>query len=101
MKISKIRSALSVAAVAALLGAGLAPTAWASGAGGGNFTCVQTSSVPRVGHITSTYYHASRSHYATAKGRSYQTISAGAGKTAKAVAERASSGNACYWGFNS
>lgn len=25
----------------------------------------------------------------------------GAGKTAKAVAERASSGNAYYWGFNS
>lgn len=98
MKVSKIRSALSVTAVTALLGAGLAPTAWASGAGDGNFTCNMTG-IPGIGHVTSSYYHPTRYHYATAIGVTGSKHYATAKHTATSTVPRAVSGNKCYWGF--
>ncbi len=87
------------AAVGLMLIAGTATTAVAAGAGGGNFTCTQ-SGVPGWGTVTSKYYHASVSHWATAVGKGRQTVTAAKGKTAVAKIGRTVSDNACYWGKN-
>lgn len=84
--------------VALALSTGIAPVAMASGAGGGSFTC-DLSGVPRWGHVTSSYLHPNKDHYATAKGTGYVTKRAPSNQWAVAHTGRALSGNQCYWGI--
>jgi len=93
----RTKSAVAGAAAGLMLLAGTATAAMAAGAGGGDFTCTQ-SGVPGWGTVTSSYYHGSVSHWATAVGKGRQTKSADAGKTAVAKIGRTISDNACYWG---
>ncbi|MBI0048743.1 lactococcin 972 family bacteriocin [Bifidobacterium sp. B14384H11] len=83
--------------VALVLSTGMVPVAMASGAGGGSFTC-DKSGIPGWGHVTSSYLHPTKSHYATAKGTGYVTIQAGGNKWAVAKTGRALKNNQCYWG---
>jgi hypothetical protein len=95
----KSMSRFAVSAVGAVvLSISMVPVAMAGGAGGGSFTCDQ-SGIPGWGHVTSSYRHPSRSHYATAKGTGYVTTQANAGTWAVARTGRAASGNQCYWGI--
>ena len=84
--------------VALVLSTGMVPVAMAGGAGGGSFTCDQ-SGVPGLGHVTSSYHHPKKNHYATAQGTGFVTTQADRGKWAVAQTGRALSGNKCYWGI--
>ncbi|MCX8673544.1 hypothetical protein J3T91_08095 [Bifidobacterium sp. B4001] len=84
--------------VALALSTGIAPVAMAGGAGGGSFTC-DLSGVPAWGHVTSSYMHPKKNHYATAIGTGRVTSQAYSGKWAVAQTGRRAKGNQCYWGI--
>lgn len=98
MKMHAAKKLSSISAVAILLLGLAVPGAIASGADGGDFDCKLTG-VPGWGHVTATYNHPSRRHYATAIGTGTKTVHANAGHTAEAVTGRSARNNKCLYGF--
>ena len=95
----EVRESCCSSIVALAWSAGMVPVAMAGGAGKGGFIC-NRSGVPGWGHMTSSYWHPNKSHYATATGTGYITIQANSNKWVAARTGRVTSDNQCYCGIH-
>ncbi|WP_406709987.1 lactococcin 972 family bacteriocin [Trueperella pyogenes] len=93
-RVRKVVASLVLAGCLTGSGVGLAI---AGGAAGGDFSCDLTG-VPRLGYVTSSYNHPTRTHWATAFGTGRKTVEKGPKVTAVATTGRALYGNRCFYG---